>query len=107
MSEAHDSPNRKIYGEYERLVPITVAGRVFEVPEGIALIRAFQYIQYEIGGVEWDWGLYCFNDTIGCCTSTFLRPGAKYPVVGRACCERVVEGLEVVVPPDGTRVLEE
>ena len=42
-------PNKAIYGDVERYVPIHVGGLTFDVPDGIPLIRAFQYIQFELG----------------------------------------------------------
>jgi hypothetical protein len=101
------SPNRAIYGDYERLVPIRVRGHVFEVPEGIPLIRAFQFIQFELGRMTCDWSLFCFNDTIGCCTFEYRPPAAGDPVWGRACCERVAEGLEVTTLPEGSVLYDE
>lgn len=101
------SPNRAIYGDYKRLVPIVVRGQTFEVPEGIPLIRAFQYIQFELGRMTCDWSLFCFNDTIGCCTFEFRPPGASAPGWGRACCERVEAGLEVTTLPEGSVLYDE
>ncbi|MEZ4473053.1 MAG: hypothetical protein R3F60_20180 [bacterium] len=99
-------PNPLIYGEFDRLVPIRVLGRVFEVPEGIPLIRAFQYIQFELGAMKSDWSLFCFNDTIGCCTFRY-RNAAGEDVDARACCLRVEEGLEVIGLPEGSLVVRE
>lgn len=99
--------NPKIYGEYTKLVPITVAGETFEVPEGIPLIRAFQYIQFELGRMTSDWSRFCFNDTIGCCNFEFRPPEDAAPDWGRACCVRVVEGLEVTTLPKGSYLLDE
>ncbi len=98
------SPNPKIYGHVERFVPIEVNGQVFEVPDGIPLIRAFQYIQFELDGLVCDWTLFCFNDTIGCCDCTLTPPGASAPEPGRACCVRVAPGLRVDVLPEGCRL---
>lgn len=96
------NPNRKIYGEYTRLVRILVLGHAFEVPEGIPLIRAFQYIEFELKRMESDWSRFCFNDTIGCCHFEFRPPAGEAPDWGRACCERVREGLEVHTLPAGS-----
>ena len=101
------NPNRKIYGDYDRLVPIVVLGLSFEVPEGIPLIRAFQYIQFELNRMESDWSRFCFNDTIGCCHFEFRPPRAQEaPARCRACCERVREGLEVHTLPVGSFLLD-
>ena len=95
-------PNPKIYGYYERLVWIDVLGERFEVPEGIALIRAFQFIQFELKAMQCDWSLFCFNDTIGCCNFNMLDDGS--PVLARACCQKVFEGLVVEALPEGCRL---
>lgn len=94
-------PNPKIYGHYERLVPIFVMGQRFEVPEGIPLIRAFQFIQFELGAMRSDWSLFCFNDTIGCCNFD-LRTAEGESIIARACCVRVVDGLVVDGLPNGS-----
>lgn len=96
-------PNPKIYGHYERLVWINVLEQRFEVPEGIPLIRAFQFIQFELKAMQCDWSLFCFNDTIGCCNFNMLTDGK--PVLARACCQRVFEGLSVDALPEGCRLL--
>lgn len=101
------NPNQKIYGAYERLVPIRVLGYEFDVPEGIPLIRAFQYIQFELGRMRCDWSRYCFNDTIGCCNFEYRPPDWDAPDWGRACCERVEPGLEVHTLPEGSVLLDE
>ena len=99
------NPNRKIYGDFDRLVRIEVLGRPFEVPEGIPLIRAFQYIQFELGAMESDWSQFCFNDTIGCCDFQGRTPGEAEPRAHRACCVRVRAGLEVHSLPAGSHLL--
>lgn len=97
-------PNPKIYGYYERLVWIKVLDQRFEVPEGIPLIRAFQFIQFELKAMQCDWSLFCFNDTIGCCNFNMLDADAA-PVLARACCQRVFEGLTVDALPEGCQLL--
>ncbi|MCB9549410.1 MAG: hypothetical protein H6706_26715 [Myxococcales bacterium] len=99
-----DRPNPLIYGEFDRLVPIRVLGREFQVPEGIPLIRAFQFIQFELSAMKSDWSLFCFNDTIGCCSFRY-RNGDGEEIDARACCLRVEEGLEVVGLPNGSSLL--
>lgn len=97
-------PDPRIYGHFERLVPITVLGREFEVPEGITLIRAFQYIEFELGAMRTDWSRFCFNDTIGCCTTGLSTSTGTQ--AARACCQPVLAGLDVDRLPDGCRLLE-
>ena len=98
------APNRKIYGDFTQLVPLQVLDRTFLVPEGIPLIRAFQYIQFELDGMRCDWSLFCFNDTIGCCQMMLRQPGAEPAESIRACCQRVSKGLHVTELPQGSQL---
>lgn len=98
-------PNPLIYGDFDRLVTITVGGERFQVPEGVPLIRALQYLQFEVGRLTCDWSLFCFNDTIGCCACKVRPPGADEARGARACCLEVEDGLEVVRLPRSARVL--
>ncbi len=95
-------PNPKIYGEVQAMVSITVDGEAFEVPEDIPVIRALQYIQFELGRMTSDWSRFCFNDTIGCCAFEYAEPGESEAKPGRACCVRVAAGLSVHVLPQGS-----
>jgi len=99
--------NKAIYGEITRLVPIHIGGLTFEVPDDIPLIRAFQYIQFELGRMTCDWSRFCFNDTIGCCAFEFRLPDDDAADWGRACCQRVVTGLVVATLPKGSVMLDE
>jgi hypothetical protein len=100
-------PNKAIYGEVTRLVPIHIGGLTFEVPDDIPLIRAFQYIQFELGRMTCDWSRFCFNDTIGCCAFEYRLPEDAAADWGRACCQRVVPGLVVATLPKGSVMLDE
>ncbi|MCB9536290.1 MAG: (2Fe-2S)-binding protein [Myxococcales bacterium] len=93
-------PDPRIYGAFERLVPIRVLGEVFEVPEGVPLIRALQYIEFELGRLRMDWSRFCFNDTIGCCLCAVAAPGGG-GAAARACVVTVSAGLEVKTLPEG------
>ena len=100
-----DRPNPLIYGDFEDMVTLVVRGERFRVPEGVPLIRALQYMQFELGRLTCDWSLFCFNDTIGCCACKVRKPGAEDAEGARACCLKVEEGLEVVRLPRSARVL--
>lgn len=103
MTPPTASPNPKIYGPIVRLVPITVLGRTYEVPDDIPLIRAFQYIQFELDGMRCDWSLFCFNDTIGCCNTRIATPTCNAQLE-RACCLRVRPDLVVTELPKGCQL---
>ncbi len=98
-------PDRRIYGDVESLVPIRVLGRTFLVPGGVPLIRALQYVEFELGGLRCDWSRYCFNDTIGCCACVVAYGGGA-PIGARACVVTVSAGLEVRQLPEGATLVE-
>lgn len=93
-------PDPRIYGAFDRLVPVHVLGEVFEVPEGVPLIRALQYIEFELGRLRLDWSRFCFNDTIGCCTCAVRTPDGV-TADARACVVTVSAGLEITALPEG------
>ncbi len=97
-------PDPRIYGAFERLVPIRVVGEVFEVPDGVPLIRALQYIEFELGRLRMDWSRFCFNDSIGCCDSRVRAPEGDAATV-RACVVTVTPGLEITALPEGGALL--
>ncbi len=97
-------PDPRIYGAFERLVPVRILGEVFEVPEGVPLIRALQYVEFELGRLRMDWSRFCFNDSIGCCTCAVRAPGGAAAEV-RACVVTVAAGLEITTLPEGGALL--
>ena len=78
-----------IFEPYDKLVPIVILGKPFEVPENNVLLRQLQYVSEEIGS-----GRYCWNGECRCCEVGYRLEGGK---VGSAlgCQLTGLPGLEV------------
>jgi len=80
-----------IFRPYERLVPITVLGRTFEVPEKNSLLRAFQYLSPE----TIPYGRFCWNQECQYCKVVCKLPDDVAPRPMLACKFLVVPGMVV------------
>jgi len=80
-----------IFRAYERLVPITVLGRKFEVPEKNSLLRAFQYVSPD----TIPYGRFCWNQECQYCKVTCKLPDDDEARPMLACKFLVVPGMEV------------
>jgi 2Fe-2S iron-sulfur cluster protein len=80
-----------IFRAYERLIPITVLGRTFEVPEKNSLLRAFQYVSPE----TIPYGRFCWNQECQYCKVTCKLPDDDEARPMLACKFLVVPGMEV------------
>jgi hypothetical protein len=80
-----------IFRPYERLVPIIVLGRTFEVPEKNSLLRAFQYLSPE----TIPYGRFCWNQECQYCKVTCKLPDDDEARPMLACKFLVVPGMEV------------
>jgi hypothetical protein len=86
-----------IFDPEERLIPIVVLGKAFEVPEDSVLLRQMQYVSQEIG-----YGRYCWNGECRYCeVSCRLADGRE--LSGLACRIRGVPGLRVTECTPETR----
>ncbi len=80
-----------IFRHYERLIPITVLGHRFEVPENNSLLRAFQFISPETV----PYGRFCWNQECQYCKVTCKLPDDDEARPMLACKFLVVAGMEV------------
>ncbi len=80
-----------IFRAYERLIPITVLGRTFHVPEKNSLLRAFQYVSPE----TIPYGRFCWNQECQYCKVTCKLPDDDEARPMLACKFLVVPGMEV------------
>jgi hypothetical protein len=78
------------YKAYEKLIPIVVLGKRFEVPENNLLLRQMQFVAPDIG-----FGKYCWNAECRYCEISYrLRPEGP-EVNGLACAVSGQPGLRV------------
>lgn len=81
-----------LYEPFEKLVEITIEGKVFAVPENNILLRCVQYIVNE-GVVP---GRFCWNDECGNCEMSLRVSGESLTNRVRGCQTRVENGMNLM-----------
>lgn len=79
-----------LYEPYDRLIPIVVLGKRFEVPENNLLLRQMQYVAADIGYGRYCWNGECRNCEVLCRQA---RGGADFPAL--ACRIKGTPGMRV------------
>ena len=87
-----DRFNVPLYRPFEKLIPITVKGKQFQIPENQILLRAFQYLCPE----TIPFGRYCWNEECQYCRVIIRKPGSDKISQALSCKLMAEEGLEVV-----------
>ena len=88
---------------YEKLIPLKVLGRAFEVPENSNVLRAFQYVQLETGQLDVDYRDFCWNRTCDHCRVTYRLAGEEREREAMGCVLDVRPGMEIVRAPKTVR----
>jgi hypothetical protein len=81
----------EVFRPFERLVEITVLGKILEVPEKNTLLRAFQYISPE----TIPYGRFCWNQECQYCKVTCQLPDDEEARPMLSCKFLVVPGMVV------------
>jgi predicted molibdopterin-dependent oxidoreductase YjgC len=79
------------YEPFEKLVEITIEGKIFAVPENNILLRCVQYIVDE-GVVP---GRFCWNDECGNCEMSLRASGESQTSRVRGCQTQVENGMNL------------
>jgi hypothetical protein len=79
-----------IYEPFDRLIKITVLGKVLEVPENNTLLRQLQFVAAQIGS-----GRYCWNGECRYCEFEYQRPGDGLEFSALACRVKGWAGMRV------------
>ena len=79
-----------LYDPYDKLIPVVILGRVFEVPENNILLRQMQFVSPDIGT-----GRYCWNAECRYCEVSYQRPGDDTEHTGLACRLRGFDGMRL------------
>ena len=80
-----------LFEPYERLIPIYVINKRFEVPENNSILRCFQYLNT----ATISYGKFCWNGECENCKIHHLDPKTGKEVAVLACQTRVGENLIV------------
>ncbi len=87
-SHHYHSPMSDLYEPYEKLIPIEVLGKRFEVPENNILLRQLQFVAPDVGT-----GGYCWNAECRYCEIKYELDGRT--MTGLACRVKAVPGFKV------------
>ncbi|HLG20568.1 MAG TPA: hypothetical protein VI895_12240 [Bdellovibrionota bacterium] len=91
----HIDEKKRMFGDISRLIRITIEGTVYEVPEGLELLRCYQYLDFHIAFEN-----FCWNATCETCAANVSREGKPFERV--LCCQTIAEeGLVVEKLPAG------
>lgn len=77
-----------LYEPYDKLIPIEVLGKQFEVPENNILLRQLQFVAPDVGT-----GGYCWNAECRYCEIKYEVDGRT--MTGLACRVKAVPGFKV------------
>lgn len=80
-----------LYDHYDRLIPIYVISRRYDVPENNTILRCFQYINTQSIG----YGKFCWNGECENCRIHYLDPSTGKEVAVLSCQTLVKENLVV------------
>ncbi len=79
-----------LFEPYEKLVPICILGKLFEVPENNLLLRQMQYVAPDIGA-----GRYCWNGECRYCEVQYRRERDDIEQPALACRVKGQEGMRI------------
>ena len=82
-------PMADFYEPYEKLIPVVVLGRTFQVPEKNLLLRQLQFVCPDIG-----YGKYCWNAECRYCEVKY-RIGDGPEQEGLACRLKGLPGMRL------------
>jgi len=80
-----------LFEPFDGLIPVTICGRTYEIPDRNCLLRSLQYV----AGDAIACGRFCWNDECGNCEVTRISPETGEPEVVRACQTEVYPGMQV------------
>lgn len=81
-----------LFREYEKLVPIEVMGKVFEVPEKNSVLRCLQFVSPE----TIPYGRFCWNQECQYCRVTCVLPDEDQPRQMLSCKFIVCPGMKII-----------
>jgi len=79
-----------LYEPYDKLIPIEVLGRRFEVPENNLLLRQLAFVASDIA-----WGRYCWNGECRYCEVSYRTENRGAEQSALACRVKGLAGMRV------------
>jgi hypothetical protein len=84
---------------YTRLIPITINGRGYEVPENNTLLRVLQHLNYELA-----YNRFCWNGDCRNCAFRYISRRTGKEVEALGCQMRCFSKMVIVQPPEGVNL---
>ena len=81
---------------YEKLIPITINGRVYQVPENNTLLRILQYMNLDLA-----YSKYCWNGDCRNCAFRYVSRKSGNEVEALGCQMRCFSNMNITRTPEG------
>ena len=79
-----------LYEPYEKLIPLTVLGKAFQVPENNLILRQMAFVAQDIA-----WGRYCWNGECRYCEISYRKDAGSPEYSALACRTRGLAGMSI------------
>ena len=79
-----------LYDPYEKLIPLTILGRVFQVPENNLILRQMAFVAQDIA-----WGRYCWNGECRYCEISYRKDASSPEYSALACRTKGLAGMQI------------
>ena len=84
---------------YEKLVAVTILGKVYQVPENNTLLRILQHMRLELAYTK-----YCWNGDCRNCAFRYVSRRTGKEVEALGCQIRLFNGMNIVALPEGVSI---
>ena len=81
---------------YKKLIPITINGRVYHVPENNTLLRILQHMKFELA-----YNRFCWNGDCRNCAFRYVSKRTGKEVEALGCQMRCFSNMQIIHPPEG------
>jgi hypothetical protein len=84
---------------YEKLIPVTINGKIYLVPENNTLLRVLQFMNCDLA-----YSRYCWNGDCRNCAFRYISRRTGQEVEALGCQMRCFPNINITQPPDGVRL---
>lgn len=84
---------------YEKLISVTILGKVYQVPENNTLLRILQHMRLELAYTK-----YCWNGDCRNCAFRYVSRRTGKEVEALGCQIRLFNAMTIVALPEGVSI---
>ena len=84
---------------YDKLIPVVINGRTYEVPENNTLLRVLQYMSIELAYTK-----YCWNGDCRNCAFRYVSRRTGKEVEALGCQMRCFTNIQITRLPEGVHL---